>query len=195
MLYISGQNYQQKQTDYQNKKSFYVAEEALDSLKALLVSQAGEAYIAAYQDTMQNYVRLKSDEARKNYYYKAFLDKLVELWDEQKNESSDLVGCVRKYMTDNSVSYEVADCIYKVDSYGTTDDGQFVIKGVKSKYTEGNYTTFLYTDICVSAPNYTDTFTSSLSTSDDEEETEIDEKVSLTDCVIYMNWHKADYDE
>ena len=39
MLYIAGRNYISKQTDYQNKISFYQAEEVLDKLKAYLVEE------------------------------------------------------------------------------------------------------------------------------------------------------------
>lgn len=190
LLYISGQNYQQKQIDYQNKDTFYQAEVALDSLKSLLVKQAGEAYLAAYQDTMQNYARLGTDEARNSYFNKKFVDKLVELWDEI-NSKSDLKTSVQVYMKENGVSDSIAEQIYEAENYGVNADGQFVIKGVKAKYTTSTntYSTFLYTDFGINVPAYDNTFSPSISGDGDVE----DSIVSLSDCVVYMNWCKTDY--
>jgi hypothetical protein len=208
MLYIAGQNYQQKQTDYQNKNSFYQAEEALDCLKILLVQDAADAYKAAYADTSTNFIKLADVNARKNYYAEKYTDYLNDEWDKRcsfdasdddKKRNEKLVKAVRKYMTDNGVSESVAQCIYSVDGYSTAADSsdgalnEFVIKGVRSKYTSGNYTTFLYTDIAITIPEYEVTVVEN-STSDGTVLSE-DKIVAFTDYVVYMNWRKADYYE
>jgi hypothetical protein len=200
MLYIAGQNYQQKQTDYQNKQSFYQAEEALDSLKALLVKDAADAYSKAYKDTSMNFLKLTSKDARMNYYKKTYTDYLTEVWDSRSADagSGGLLKAVRDYMIREGVSETVAQCIYKVDGYSVAADAsdganEFVIRGVRAKYTSGNYTTFLYTDIAITIPQYEMAVVEYSTTTDlASSEKRI---VAFTDYVVYMNWRKADYDE
>jgi hypothetical protein len=208
MLYISSQNYQQKQTDYQNKQSFYGAEEALDCFKALLVEDVGEACSAAYQDTMQNYAKLESDSGRRDYYQKAYTEYLVKLWEKRKKDSGGkLEDAVKNLIKDNvtiavpsdeestseaKTAEDIANCIYGVYGYGLSQDGsQFVIKGVRSKYTSGNYTTFLYTDICLEVPAYDDIIAVGATTVKAEDA----KIVALTDYVVYMNWRRSDYED
>lgn len=216
MLYISSQNYQQKQTNYQNKKSFYGAEEALDCLKAFLVDDAGDAYSVAYQDLMQNYARIETDAERRDYYQKAYTQRLLDIWDDRKG-SNDLIDTVQSFMVSALMesgkseedAKEIAECIYNVESYGISTDGsQFVFKGVRSKYSAGNYTTFLYTDICIEVPSYNSSIPTKVissggeedgeegAESDDETSTDSgDEIIALTDYVVYMNWRRADYED
>jgi hypothetical protein len=215
ILYISGQNYQEKQTDYQNKQSFYGAEEALDMLKAALVSDVEEAYKSAYSETIQNYIRLGTKDAREQFYNKKYLDKLTSIWKDRKGSEDgkwlDAVkSCIQEYTEGNknySDTEELSLRIYNVDSVGTatgSDNGQvFVLKGVVAKYTLGIYTTFIYTDICIEIPPYTSTIRDETvtstedSTSGDESITSTEDReiIDLTDYVIYMNWRRADYSE
>jgi hypothetical protein len=190
MLYISSQNYQQKQTDYQNKQSFYNAEKALDYLKACLVDDIQDAYKAAYSETMQNYISLQTSQERERYYQEAYIAKLQDIWDEREGDSLEKVqSCMG--------SSELVSRIYKVEGIGTATDeegnGAFVIKGVRAMYTDDKYTTFLYTDICLEIPPYSSTILETASESlDSESEREV---IDLTDYVVYMNWRRADYSE
>lgn len=216
MLYMAAMNYQQKLTDYQNKDSFYDAEKALDELKSLMVADVQEAYVYAYNKTSGQMLRLKTGDARRNYFQDAFMAKLNEIWvervDQAKIADSTLddakarVAAVRAVMTAKGGAYAAgADCIYKVDDFGIYEiaDGtpesrrKFVIKGVQAKATSttaaGSFTTFLYTDICLEPPRV-DWSASDASAFTGTEATER-EKIAFTDYVTYINWHKADYDE
>lgn len=201
MLYVSAQNYQIKQTDYQNKQSFYGAEEALDNLKVILVKDVETAYRTAYEDTMNNFLKVKElGKSRKEYYQNAYIEALQKIWDDRQAVAADNVEMVRNLMVAEGLDAELAKRIYKVESYGVSTvaeaDGttkkQFVIKGIRAKYTSGNYTTFIYTDIGIALPSIdlsTEAFTSSAEPYVERE------TIALTDYVIYMNWRKADYDE
>jgi ABC-type transport system involved in cytochrome bd biosynthesis fused ATPase/permease subunit len=80
MLYMTGQNYQQKQTDYQNKKSFYGVEDALDGFKAVLAEDASDAYKEACDDTSRNFLKLSDNAARMNNYNDKYVQRLEEIW-------------------------------------------------------------------------------------------------------------------
>lgn len=214
LLYMSAQNYQMKQTDYQNKQSFYGAERAVDELKNVLIDDVQEAYKAAYEDTAKNFLKLGDAVSRKEHYQAAYIDKLQEIWDTRlaaavgADNAEKNVYMVRELMKSAGLSDEIANCIYQVDGFGisdtsttgvgpsgatvTTTKKQFVIRGVRSKFTSGNYTTFIYTDIGLALPD--------IDLSVDASQTYAGtakprETIALTDYVIYMNWHKADYDE
>lgn len=216
MLYMATTNYRQKQTDYQNKQSFYGAEKALDELKCILVADVQEAYIEAYNETAKNFL-VETD--RSSYYQEAFMKALNEKWKERVDDSAldishvsdlatlndsqrKLVAVIQKLMKENSSSldsteYESsADCFYKVDSYGVYNDSgkrKFALRGIQVKCTSGNYTTFLYTDICIEPPevNWSDHYTSVA----DADGIEDRKRIPFTDYVYYTNWHRADYDE
>ena len=206
MLYISAQNYQMKQTDYQNKQSFYEAEKAIDSLKALLVEDVQEAYLAAYRETMNNYLKLSNAKDRQEYYQQCYLDKLNEIWNARVG-SGDKTAQVKAYMVTKGLSAE-SDCIYKVEGYGIamteeedpstgdkTTKKQFVINGVRAKFTSGAYTNFLYTDICLALPEIDWSVDKSVELSGGAPAPTEQGTIALTDYVIYMNWRKADYSE
>lgn len=202
MLYVSAQNYQMKYTDYQNKQSFYGAEKALDSLKALLVADVEEAHLEAYQKVMKNYNT--SAQERQKCYQETYLEKLEDLWGGRLTAGAapeQMAVELQNFMIANGVDAEVAQRIYKVDGYGvistassvSTIGKQFVLIGVRSKYTSGNYTTFLYTDIGFSLPELDLSADSYLSVSPGSSSDR--DLIVLTDYVVYMNWRKADYDE
>ena len=76
MLYMAAMNYQQKQTDYQNKQSFYGAEKALDEFKSILVSDVQDAYLYAYNETSKNFLWRKDDLTA--YFQESFMNALNE---------------------------------------------------------------------------------------------------------------------
>ena len=80
LLYVSGMNFQTKQADYQNKKSFYSGEEALEEIRANLMEDASEAALLAYNDIMMNYDALRDGDYRTIEYYNAFVTRLQEVW-------------------------------------------------------------------------------------------------------------------
>lgn len=199
MLYVAAMNYQQKLTDYQNKQSFYGAEKALDELKSIMVKDVQMAYLEAYNKTAREFLLLKTSQARKEYFQDEFTAKLKNIWETRvAANGDDLVAAVKSVMT--GVYAAEADCIYKVADYGiyetATDTGtaqKFAIKGVQVKYTSGNYTTFLYTDICLEPPQVdwsADSFSTTTVTAPNERDT-----IAFTDYVSYINWRKADYDD
>lgn len=215
MLYMAAMNYQQKLTDYQNKDSFYKAEKALDELKSLMAADVQEAYVYAYNKTSKQFLLLKTGDARRDYFQDAFMAKLNEIWaerikqaklaDSTLDDAKARVAAVQKLMTDKGGTYATeAGCIYKVDDYGVyklgsggTERRKFVLKGVQAKATStspaGSYTTFLYTDICLEAPQVdwgADSFSAFTGTVAEERET-----IAFTDYISYINWHKGDYDE
>lgn len=197
MLYMAAMNYQQKQTDYQNKQSFYKAEKALDELKSIMVGDIQDAYMTAYNKTSREFLKLKTAQARKEYFQNEFLSELTGVWDGRLSASGNLTDAVKSTMT-GAYSGE-ADCIYKVADYGLYEtavsggtEKKFVLKGVRSRYTEGSYTTFLYTDICVEPPQpdwSADSYAVSVEPAQERE------LISFTDYVTYINWRKADYDD
>ena len=194
MLYIAATNFQQKQTDYQNKQSFYKAEKALDELKSILVKDVQTAYVEAYNKTTRNFLS-KTAAEREAYFQEIFMDTLKTTWEDRVTDSGgDLLSAVQSLMT-GEYAAEAAS-FYKVSGYGVYENDthtlqKFALRGVQVKYTEGNYTTFLYTDICLEPP-VVDWSAESFSTSTNLVERE---KIAFTDYVSYVNWRKADYDD
>ena len=195
MLYVAAMNFQQKQTDYQNKQSFYGAEKALDELKSIMVKDVQTAYVEAYNKTVRNFLRMDATQ-RKAYFQEVFMDTLKETWEDRETVSGSKLGAVQSVMT-GAYAAEAAS-FYKVYDYGvyeTTDPSgeklqKFALKGVQVKYTVGNYTTFLYTDICLEPPAVDWSAESFSGTTELVER----EKIAFTDYVSYVNWRKADYE-
>lgn len=194
MLYITGMNYQMKQTDYQNKKSFYKAEEALDALKAELVSEdMTEAFQYAYQEVMVQYAALEGD-ARQAAFNGAFLDKLQEIWTNRKTVSENAGGTLLDALKAMVPAYE-KNFIAPDTSAGEADialvcdrsNGRFVIQNVRIRYVENGYSSFICTDIAFCVPNLELEHSSSASVSGPLQE---HEAVVLSDYIIFMNWKK-----
>lgn len=197
MLYMAAMNYQQKQTDYQNKQSFYKAEKALDELKSIMVSDVQTAYMKAYNRTSREFLKLQTAQARKEYFQDEFLSELTEIWEARVTTAGGMTEAVKTVMT-GAYAAE-ADCIYRVADYGLYEtaasggtERKFVLKGVRSKFTEGSYTTFLYTDICVQPPSVDWSADSYSATTESAQERDV---IVFTDYVSYINWRKADYDD
>lgn len=215
MLYMAAMNYQQKQTDYQNKQSFYGAEKALDEFKSILASDVQDAYLEAYNDTSKNFLWKKDDLTA--YFQDAFMNALKKKWEKRTGDvtAADISGlqsiasmdesqkklllAIRKVMegTGEAEYAENAKCFYKVDSYGLYEDSsgakKFALKGIQVKCTSGSYTTFLYTDICLEPPyvNWQTDFADATGATEEKSW----ETIAFTDSVYYVNWHRADYDE
>jgi hypothetical protein len=179
LLYVSAQNYITKQVDYQNKVSFYEAEKALDTLKALLASDVNDAYKYAYADAMANYVNKGADID--NYYKKSFVDEVKSYWDDRQMGGKAAVDCVKDFMSANlGEDSPLIDCITGVSGFTATSD-KFVINGITIEYTsKNNYSTYIKVDIALEPPkvNFATTNVSSLS------------PINVTDSVIYMNWQR-----
>ncbi len=196
LLYIAAMNYQQKQTDYYNKKSFYEAEKAIDELKGVLVKDVQDAYVIAYSKTMNEF--LVREGTRDAYYQQEFMNAMWKIW--EKRLPAD--GGVRELTAVQSVieDTEVKINFYKVEGIGVyqTETGpedakvkqqKFALKGVQVKHTVENYTTFLYTDICIEPPKVVWSDQSKTATGSEFVDRT---KIAFTDCVSYVNWRKAD---
>lgn len=194
LLYTTAMNFQQKQTDYYNKKSFYETEKALDELKSVLVKDVQKAYVIAYGKTANEF--LVQDSKRDAYYRQEFMNAMGAIWKKRVGDSGDsALAAVQDVM---GGAYD----FYKVEGIGVyqTETGpedakvkqqKFALKGVQVKYTYKNYTTFLYTDICIEPPEVV----WAESYSDATEPSEVSrEKIAFTDYVSYVNWRKADYE-
>jgi hypothetical protein len=196
MLYITSRNFIVKQVDYNNTTSFYEAEEALDSLKALLVQDVSNAYMYAYADAMSNY--LDFNKEIKEYYANSYFDRLEYYWKDRASTYSDFTTCVKKYMLDNGVDENVVKCITEVGSYKThSESGKFVIMGVKAEYTDENgYSTYISVDIGLEAPDVD--FDMIVSTSDGKTDSDksstggtgSSNPIDIASCVKYMNWQR-----
>lgn len=192
MLYITGMNYQMKQTDYQNKKSFYKAEEALDALKAELVSKdMTKAFQYAYKEVMVQYAALEGD-ARQAAFNGAFLDKLQEIWINRKTVSESAGGTLLDALKAMVPGYEKnfiepdageADIALVCDR----SNGRFVVQNVRVRYAENGYSSFICTDIAFCVPDLDLEYSSSTSVSGPLQEREA---VVLSDYIIFMNWKK-----
>lgn len=201
MLYITGMNYQMKQTDYMNKKSFYKAEEALDTLNAVLVEDMSEAFEHAYTEAMVQYAYLE-DDTRQAAFNGAFLDYLDEKWRVEK-ETAEASGLTLKDVLVERVSNEYPEYEkYFVDAQAgepTIDiandraNGRFIITNIRVRYTENGYSSFICTDIALCVPELDLTKGGSENGTWEKPDPAAGperETVVLSDFIIYMNWTK-----
>lgn len=192
MMYITSMNYQMKQTDYQNKKSFYKAEEALDTLKAELTKDMSRAFQEAYQEVMVQYAYLEND-TRKIAFKTAFLDKLKEIWDERKTSAETLGRDLTNVLQDLTPGYErnfiSPQAGEEAVSLACDEEGRFIIQNVRVRYVENGYSSYIKTDIALCVPDldleHNSSSNNAWNLSSAERET-----VVLTDYIIYMNWTK-----
>lgn len=202
LLFVSGRNYIMKQTDYQNTKSFYTAEETLDKLKELLVPEVDEAFDVAYRDMMRNYASFTSEEQRFAYYADSFTTYLDDQWSDRRAAAGvgpdSYLATVRKFMVDKGVSEDMTKLITKVDKFTIIpidNKSRFVIQGVEVYYVdEHGFSSYITTDIALTPPDYN---VASSGGGDDEAETESselstedDDTISMSEYVIYVNWKK-----
>ena len=192
MLYITSMNVQMKQTDYQNKQSFYKAEEALDALKAELATEMSVALEHAYQEVMIQYANLGADE-RQAVFRAAFLDKLNENWSKLVNDA----GCDMTVALQNLVPEYQKNFVFPIVSDGEnapsyfvdTEKARFILKNVRVRYAEDGYSSFICTDIVLCVPKLKLEHDQSSGLGVDEE-IPAREKIELADYIIYGNWSK-----
>lgn len=202
LLYITGKNYIAKQTDYQNKISFYQAEEVLDKFKAYLTEDVDTAFACAYADTMANYVDHAGSANVDSYYAEAYTDRLYKLWTDRRDAQSYVEGdtdsqltkAVRQFLIDKlqadgvdaETAANMAACIRSVDDIQVPPaKDKFILVGVRAAYEpEDGYSTYVYTDIGLELPNL---YIAGMTNTADAG-TELD----ITECVKYMNWRRYD---
>lgn len=195
MLFVSGRNFIMKQTDYQNKQSFYKAEETLDKLKELLVAEVDEAYAVAYKDMMREYARLKTDDAQMRRYADTFTTYLEDKkWkprvglneaDQMEDSTPEMrLAAVRRFMEDRGVDPSMTKLITEVGGFrimSIDNKNRFVIQGVQVYYVDDKgFSSYIKTDIALTPPEYKTSGSSSAEP----------EKVNMTENVIYINWQK-----
>lgn len=195
MLFVSGRGYIMKQTDYQNKQSFYMAEQTLDTLKEMLVLEVDEAYEYAYRDMMNNYLWLGNDNKRQTYYMASFTKYLDDKWKKDLTDPNMKLAIVKKFMEDtykimnpDGGETEIKDMIKlvtDVKNFGIVEDStkgsMFVIEGVQVYFVdEKGFSSYINTDIALIPPDYN---ASGVTGTEPE-------KVNMSECVIYRNWKK-----
>lgn len=188
VLYTTARNYITKQVDYNNTSSFYKAEEALDTLKALLVQDVNNAYMYAYTDAMSNYVKHTTDDTVNKYFANSYLNKLNSDWVDKCKKAKTTQEAIQNYMIEKGISSDIYDCITDVGTIGISEDGtKFIIQSVKAKYYDkdsdnkaNGYSTYLQADIVIDVP---DVF---------NHDTADTKSINTADCVKYANWQKYD---
>lgn len=180
MLFVSSRNYIMKQTDYQNTRSFYTAEETLDKLKELLVTEVDVGFDVAYRDMMRNYTKYTTSDQRLRYYVDSFTTELDDRWADKLALSGTPLETVRKFMEDKGVSTDMTKLITNVGGFeivSIDNKNRFVIKGVEVYYVDDHgFSSYITTDIALSPPEYDVDATS--------------DKVNMSEYVIYVNWKK-----
>lgn len=181
MLFVSGRNFIMKQTDYQNKQSFYKAEETLDRLKELLVVEVNEAYEIAYKDMMREYAQLQTEDAQMRRYADTFTTYLYDKWEKKVTDmgaSGSKLAVVQAFMGDPEKAKLITDVSdFKIMSIDNKN--RFVIQGVQVYYVDDKgFSAYIKTDIALTPPEYK--ISGGAST----------EKMNMTENVIYINWQK-----
>lgn len=191
ILYTTGMNYRIKANDYQNKQTFYKAEQALDELKAALVEDVSAAYAYAYSEVAAEYSQLTA-EKRAAEYNKAFAEYLGKLWKQGENEhvkieDNNYAKALEKYFEDHThldadKYLDTTDTENPV-SFGEPDPttGQMEIKNVTVKYAENGYITYIRTNIQLNAPKYN---------WNESADPYGDGVLRMSDCVVYTGWTK-----
>lgn len=181
MLFVSGRNFIMKQTDYQNKQSFYKAEETLDRLKELLVVEVNEAYEIAYKDMMREYAQLQTEDAQMRRYADTFTTYLYDKWEKKVTDmgaSGSKLAVVQAFMGDPEKAKLITDVSdFKIMSIDNKN--RFVIQGVQVYYVDDKgFSAYIKTDIALTPPEYKISGGASA------------EKMNMTENVIYINWQK-----
>lgn len=187
LLYVSGKNYQMKQTDYQNKTNFYEAEAALDELKACVIQDSAQACRKAYKAMIVEYSGASAD-SRKGIFYEAFANALQDIWNDRIADAGMDVCAAVKNIPGFSVNGQ--NCIVAVDSVAVSPmEGYFLIKGIQaSSSTVDGYLTMITTDIYIGAPTfewgveYSEAWTTGTTVAQNT--------IELSEHVVFTNWKK-----
>lgn len=199
LLYVSGMNFQIKQTNYRNQKSFYSGESSLENIRAQLLVDVSDAAATAYQSVCAEYVTLDTGDSRKWEYHHRFIDALRDEWNGRGADWNVWLGT---YMTAGAtLELTVPDTngdgvIGAVDVLDVhEDEGYVVIQGLKVTYTNSaGYTSVITTDFYVQAPTLNWDVNASEMTAiadvNDKKKAMVQTKVKAADYVEYVNWTK-----
>lgn len=204
LLYVAGMNFQIKQADYQNKRTFYTGESVLEEIRARLMEDAAAASAEAYNDISMRFIALDTMEVRELEYKKAFVARLLERWDEYDK----LPAAGGDWQTFLS-NYQSKGDVLKLDASLSGDakfesvevllldelNGSIRIRGLQINYIDPSthLTTRISTDLDVIAPEIdwsaVETYTTlpeGVTAADAAKKTTIDAASS----VKYANWKK-----
>lgn len=218
LLFVSGRNYIMKQTNYQNTKSFYAAEETLDKLKELLVAEVDKAFDEAYRDMMRNYATIVSEgdteavanDKRFRYYVDSFTKYLEKEWQDRVAAQGSSLAAVKHFMeveqdAEHKVSPDMTKLITKVNGFTILpidNVSRFVIRDVQVYYVDDKgFSAYISTDIVLTPPDYrVEGETGTPDPTEPETSEPVDpadppavgepDKVNMSEHVMYVNWKK-----
>ena len=206
LLYVTGMNFQIKQTDYQIKKSFYTGETALEEIRAGLSAIVSEAAIEAYDDFMMEYLTVPG-EMRRQKYNELFVDKLWEKLEAKVGAADAWDETLATYITNDKAKLYWANATEAMPHLNSatalskdTEKGVVKIKELKLQFTDDKgLTTIITTDLELRVPEFvwpelnsslqvlgTDAEGNTITKAEAGEK----HKTDVTRCVIYTNWKK-----
>lgn len=197
LLYISGMNFQIKQTEYRNQKSFYAGETSLENIKARLMADSSKAAADAYSQVMSEYVTLGIGDARTWEYQQIFLQNLQDNW--TTSTGGDWKSFLASFCTagatldipgrdangdgvlSNSEMLEIHDA-----------EGYLIVKGLEVTYTNSEgYTSVIKTDFYVQAPTMNwGVEKSETAAPADPLAAQATKEIEAATYVQYVNWQK-----
>lgn len=203
LLYISAMNAQIKQADYHNKQNFYVGEQDLEYIRAVLMEDVSKASVLAYQDMSMNYIAAPDASLRELQYNNFFITRLQEVWDDKLASNGGYWDTLMaSYASTGTVTMSL-DNDASGDGHLSSSEalaldvnnGTAIIKGVKVQYTnpQNKITTIISTDFKVSAPPIDWSAEGSytvLQSGHDATYAATKTLVTPVDSVIYTNWKK-----
>ncbi|MBE5865587.1 MAG: hypothetical protein E7292_05140 [Lachnospiraceae bacterium] len=206
LMYISGLNFQIKEADYRNKKSFYEGEKGTEAIKVELMKDVSDAAFRANQDLSINFANITSADTRKVEYNKYFVGRLQEVFDDKLLAYGGSWNALLASYMPNSTDYVLTmDLSYDADGNGvlTSNEvlevnetsGSIILRGVSVKYTNPKYklVTKISTDFRITAPafDWSDAVSrTTLETGVSLDEAKTKDMISPADCVIYTEWKK-----
>ena len=176
-----------KSTDKEIKNSFYEAETAMENIRASLMVDTREAYQAACQATMVEFISLNSSN-RQSFYYKKF----VQAMESDINAQITTYGGLEAYLQ-NVSGYGTNITTASVGLELHEDEGYVVIRDVHITYNKDGYVTMITTDFLVKAPEVdwgTESSQTTWVTGEDPAVVLTRIETSMADSVIYCNWKK-----
>lgn len=194
LLYVSAMNYKTKQLEYQNAKSFYITETALEEIKSVLMVDVSKACQTAYETTIIQYANLSFDQ-RMLLYEQKFLSEMEALW----NAKIGLATSDLQVLKENcGLTSDSSDCIYQVAGWSRNmmdvdgdgiNDAVVVLEDVVVSYTTSDgYNTMIQTDIYIEAPGFNWSIDSSGSWTTGADN--VRDNILIEDYVVFKNWTK-----
>lgn len=197
LLYISGMNFQIKQTEYRNQKSFYSGETSLENIKARLMADSSKAAADAYSAVMSEYVTLGGGDARTWEYQQLFLQNLQDEW------TVSTAGDWKSWLA----SFCTAGATLEIPGRDTNGDGAYsngemlelhategylILKGLEVTYTNSDgYTSVIKTDFYIQAPTMNwNVETAETAPPADPLAAQEPKKIEAATYVQYVNWQK-----